>query len=166
MPSAAEHPRMTQTQLSLTDLERYLHDHIPISAAMQVRVRAASFDRVELTAPLGPNINHRETAFGGSIAAIATLSAWALLNLRLQQLVTTNGARLVIQRNTMSYDEPIGGDFSALCTFPDASLWQRFLMTYERRGRARITLSSAVFHAGRAAAAFEGEFVALRPSPA
>ncbi len=157
---------MTQPELSIADVERYLHVHIPISAAMRVSVRTASFDRVELAAPLGPNINHRETAFGGSIAAIATLSAWTLLNLRLQQAMIANGARLVIQRNTMSYDEPIEGDFSALCTFPDVSLWQRFLKTYERRGRARITLSAAVIHAGRAAAAFEGEFVALRPAPA
>ena len=157
---------MTQSQLSIADVERYLHAHIPLSAAMQVRVRAASFDRVELAAPLAPNINHRETAFGGSIAALATLSAWTLLNLRLQQVVIGNGARLVIQRNTMSYDEPIRGDFSALCTLADPALWQRFLTTYERRGRARITLSASVIHAGRAAAGFEGEFVALRPAPA
>jgi thioesterase domain-containing protein len=157
---------MTQPDSSIAAVERYLHAHIPLSAAMQVRVRAASFDRVELAAPLAPNINHRETAFGGSIASLATLSAWTLLNLRLQHVVIGNGARLVIQRNTMSYDEPIRGDFSALCTLTDPIRWERFLATYERRGRARITLSATVLHEGGTAATFEGEFVALRPAPA
>jgi thioesterase domain-containing protein len=157
---------MSQQTPSTADVERYLHAHIPLSAAMQVRVRAASFDRIELAAPLAPNINHRETAFGGSIASLATLSAWTLLNLRLQHSLTGNGARLVIQRNTMSYDEPIHGEFSAQCILTDDRVWQRFLTTYERRGRARITLSAFVLHAERVAASFEGEFVALRPSPA
>ena len=38
---------------------------------MGVRVVSAAFDRVELSAPLAPNINHRDTLFGGSAAAIA-----------------------------------------------------------------------------------------------
>src|SRR5581483_6434170 len=66
------------------EIEQYLHRHIPLSAAMGVRVRAASPERVELAAPLAPNINHHETLFGGSGAAIATLSAWTLVNIRLR----------------------------------------------------------------------------------
>ena len=50
-------------------VERYLHRHIPLTAAMGVRVAAVTLQRAELRAPLAPNINHRETVFGGSAAA-------------------------------------------------------------------------------------------------
>ena len=56
-------------------LEAYIHRQIPITAAMGVQVIEATADRVELSTPLAPNINHRETVFGGSAAAVATLTA-------------------------------------------------------------------------------------------
>jgi thioesterase domain-containing protein len=142
------------------EIERYLHRHIPLSAAMGVRVRLATPERVELAAPLAPNINHHETLFGGSGAAIAILSAWTLVNLKLRHAKVR--ARLVIQRNAMSYDEPIEGDFTALCEQPDESLWQRFLATIDRRGRGRITMTATLLYQDRPAASFEGDFVALR----
>jgi thioesterase domain-containing protein len=142
------------------DIEQYLHRHIPLSAAMGVRVRAASPERVELSAPLAPNINHHETLFGGSGAAIATLSAWTLVNVRLRHAGVR--ARLVIQRNAMSYDEPIDGDFVAICDRPDEDEWRRFMTMLDRRGRGRVTMHARLVYEGRAAASFEGDFVALK----
>jgi thioesterase domain-containing protein len=142
------------------EIEQYLHRHIPLSAAMGVRVRAASPERVELTAPLAPNINHHETLFGGSGAAIATLSAWTLVNIRLRHAGVR--ARLVIQRNAMNYDEPIDGDFVAVCEEPAHEQWARFMTMLERRGRGRVTMNARLVYGGRAAASFEGDFVALK----
>ena len=56
-------------------LENYLHEHIPLSKAMGVTVRSVSGEAVTLAAPLAPNINHRETVFGGSASALAILAA-------------------------------------------------------------------------------------------
>jgi thioesterase domain-containing protein len=142
------------------EIEQYLHRHIPLSAAMGVRVRAATAQRVELAAPLALNINHHETLFGGSAAAIATLSAWTLVHLRLR--LANVRARLVIQRNAMSYDEPIGGDFTAVCESPDETQWERFLAMIDRRGRGRLTMHAHLLYRARPAASFEGDFVALR----
>lgn len=141
-------------------LEKYLHDHIPLSAAMDVRVRRATPERVELSAPLAPNINHRETVFGGSASALAILCAWSLLHVRMCEAGMR--ARLVIQRNEMSYDEPIVGDFLAVCELDDESAWERFRRMFERRGRARITLRAWLECGSRRVAGFEGDFVALR----
>src|SRR5689334_19619263 len=107
---------------------------------MGVRVKLATPGRVELAAPLAPNINHHETVFGGSASALATLSAWTLVYIGLRHANVE--AATVIQRNAMSYEEPIHGDFSAVCTLIDDGVWQRFLKTIERRGRGRITLSA------------------------
>jgi thioesterase domain-containing protein len=149
-----------QPASSASELERYLHANIPLSAAMQVQVRTAGADHVQLFAPLGPNINHRDTAFGGSISALATLAAWSLLRLRLQS--GGHDARLVIQRNAVNYEEAIRGDFVALARLTDETRWERFVSMLERRGRARISLGAQVMSGGRIAATFEGEFVALR----
>ena len=140
-------------------VQRYLNECIPLSAAMGVQVRTASLEHVKLAAPLGPNVNHTETVFGGSAAAVATLSAWTLLHLRLEEAGLD--ARLVIQRSRMEYEKPIPGDFEALCDFGDEDAWDRFRTTLARRGRARLTLTARLEHLRSRVASFEGEFVAL-----
>jgi thioesterase domain-containing protein len=141
------------------NVERYLHSNIPLSAAMGVQVKVATPEHVLLSAPLGPNINHHQTVFGGSGAVLATLSAWTLLHLRLEQ--EHLDAALVIQRSSMEYERPIPGDFDAVCKFADDAGWKRFLTTFGRRGRARMTLSAHLIHATHEMGAFVGDFVAL-----
>jgi thioesterase domain-containing protein len=145
--------------MSAAEIEAYLHTHIPLSRAMGVRVVTAAPAQVTLRAPLEPNINHRDTVFGGSAVAVATLAAWALLHVRLQ--ATPFAGRIVIQYSHMSYDRPISGDFTASTSAPDAAAWQRFAETLKRKGRARIALQSEVDDSGGAAAHFEGDFVVL-----
>lgn len=140
-------------------VQQYLYEHIPISKAMGVEVRAASGERVVLAAPLGPNINHRDTVFGGSASALAILSAWTLLHLRLTG--DRRHSRLVIQGNSMKYEAPIEGDFTAECRFDDAGAWDKFLRMLKRRNRGRITVRSVLECNGRNVGSFEGVFVAI-----
>jgi thioesterase domain-containing protein len=140
-------------------VQRYLYQSIPLTAAMGVQVRTASPEYVKLAAPLAPNVNHTETVFGGSAAALATLSALTLLHLRIEDFGLD--ARLVIQRSRMEYEKPIPGDFEAVCDFSDAPAWERFRTTFVRRGRARLTLAAYLVHQAHRVASFEGEFVAL-----
>jgi thioesterase domain-containing protein len=140
-------------------LERYLHQQIPLCAAMGVRVRVATPQWVQLTAPLAPNVNHSETLFGGSAAALATLCAWSLLHLRMARAKLRT--RLVIQRSTMEYERPIPGDFEAVCRFSDEPAWERFQATLVRRGRARLTLAAYLLYDAQRMASFEGDFVGL-----
>jgi len=145
--------------VNLNELETYLHEHIPLSLAMQVAVIEATPECVILGAPLAPNINHRETLFGGSASALTILSAWALLHTKL----AASGIKctLVIQRNTMSYEKAVTGSFSAKATTPSPEAWQSFLRMLQRKGRARITVTSILLQDGSAAGHFEGDFVAL-----
>ena len=144
---------------SARDLETYLHAHIPLSAAMQVSVVSVSPEAVTLAAPLAPNINHRSTAFGGSVSTLAILSAWSLVNLRL----TAEGlhCRLVIQSNRMDYDSPIDSDFTATATLADPAAWPQFTRMLQRKGRARVVAQSLVRCGDVVGGRFEGEFVAF-----
>ena len=139
------------------ELETYLHDHIPLSRTMAVRVISLAADKVILGAPLGPNINHRDTVFGGSASAVAILSAWSLLHLRLT--AAGQPSRLVIQRNTMDYLAPIAGDFTATASLGDEVEWDRFLRMLGRKGLARISAGAVLEHEGKVAGRLTGEFV-------
>lgn len=144
-------------------LQEYLHQHIPLSAAMEVEVTKAQTDGVDLQAPLPPNINHRHTVFGGSASALAILSAWSLVHVRLRQ--TGVAARIVIQKNVTKHDLPIHGTFSARARIREPEAWDRFLRTLQRRGRARIRVHSHLVFEGAMAGRFEGDFVAVVPGP-
>lgn len=141
------------------ELETYLHDHIPLSRAMAMRVASIAADSVILEAPLAPNINHRDTVFGGSAASIATLAAWALLHLRLTDAGLPS--RVVIQSSTMDYLLPIAGDFTATATLENAADWAGFVKILGRRGRARIAIGAVLDFDGQRAGRFRGEFVAF-----
>jgi thioesterase domain-containing protein len=140
-------------------LQQYLHDHIPLSKAMQVEVRRVQPDEVILAAPLAPNINHRETVFGGSASAVAILAAWSLLHTRLDSAGIDS--RLVIQGNTMHYALPISGTFTARAFIENAADWQHFVRMLSRKGRARISVTSVLEYDGRQVGRLQGEFVAL-----
>jgi thioesterase domain-containing protein len=146
--------------LTADRLERYLHEHIPISRALGVRVVAAGADVVRLGAPLEPNLNHRQTAFGGSLSAVAILAAWSWLYLRLGG--PDFGGRIVIQNHSVEYLAPAEGDFVATCAAPGDELWTRFERALERRGRARVTLDEEVCVGGLHLASCRGRYVALR----
>jgi thioesterase domain-containing protein len=141
------------------ELEHYLHEHIPLSKAMAVSVLSVEEEAVILRAPLGPNINHRETVFGGSASALAILAAWSLLHTRLR--AQGIASRLVIQRNTMEYERPIPGEFTARSSLEQAAQWQQFTRMLARKGKARVTVSSVLEHAGQVVGKLTGEFVAL-----
>ncbi len=145
--------------MNADELTNYLHNHIPLSAAMQVRVAACQEDGVSVAAPLAPNINHRNTAFGGSLASIATLAAWSLLHLRLTQLGID--ARLVIKRSSMNYTAPVDAEFTATAAAPAAETWAAFLGMLTRKGKGRIVVSARLESRGSDAGSFEGEFVAV-----
>jgi thioesterase domain-containing protein len=142
-----------------SEMQTYLHEHIPLSAAMQVQVEVATIEQVILGAPLRPNINHRDTVFGGSASALAILSAWSLLHVKLAG--SRLKSRLVIQRNSVSYEQAILGYFTAHASSPSVDQWSAFIRMLERKGRARVSVSSTLRCGGQDVGRFEGDFVAL-----
>ncbi|HEY1724943.1 MAG TPA: YiiD C-terminal domain-containing protein [Steroidobacteraceae bacterium] len=146
-------------QAAAQALEQLLHRQIPLSRAMQIVVREVSEDRVRLWAPLAPNLNQHATVFGGSAAAAAILAAWSLLHVRLQR--QSPAAVIVIQSQSMRYNLPIRGGFEACARLQDAGDWGPFLRLLQRRGKARIAITSTLEYGGVEAGQFSGDFVAF-----
>jgi thioesterase domain-containing protein len=145
--------------MNAVQLEEYLRERIPLSRAMAVEVRAADAAGVELYAPLAPNINHRDTVFGGSASAVAILAAWSALHVRMR----TEGlqVRIVIRRNTMSYERPITGGFTAQAASPDEEAWAKLVATLRRGRPARIHVRATLKSGGELVGELEGEFAVL-----
>jgi thioesterase domain-containing protein len=142
-----------------SDLEQYLYEKIPLSRAIQISAIEVNEGSVCLRAPLAPNMNHRATVFGGSAVAVAILSAWSLLHVRLHALRA--GASIVIQRHSMSYDRPMHGDFDARATLAAPEEWPRFVRTLQRWGKARICVNAVLEYGDEQVGVFNGEFVAF-----
>lgn len=145
--------------MSTAEVEAYLKEHIPLSASMDIRVVEAGSERVVIEAPIEPNLNHRSTAFGGSVAALAILAGWTLVHLRLRAegLVT----HTVIQSSDVRYDAPIHGAFRAVTEPVGADAWERFTKTIRRHGKGRLHLAVTVLAEGVPAAGFSGAYVAV-----
>lgn len=126
---------------------------------MGVTVSEASENSITLAALLAPNINHLETVFGGSISTLATLSAWSLIQIRLAKL--KKPYRLVIQENSAHYTNLALGAFTARSVFGSEDIWDKFQSTVERRGIARISITSLVECEHMIVGNFSGDFVAL-----
>ena len=145
--------------MNAVQLEEYLRERIPLSRAMAVEVRAADATGVELYAPLAPNINHRDTVFGGSASAVAILAAWSALHVRMR--AEGLQVRIVIRRNTMSYERPITGGFTAKAAAPDEAAWAKLVATLRRGRPARVRVRAALESGGEPVGELEGEFAVL-----
>lgn len=146
--------------MTLDEITAYLHAHIPITGALGAAAVLWDGERLRLAAPLAPNLNHRGTAFGGSMSALAVLAGWGVLHLGLRARGVDG--RLVVQRSAMEFLAPADGDFSATAALPPRDAWRRFLATYERHGRARVAVSTEVACASGIVAAHEGTYAVLR----
>lgn len=125
---------------------------------MGVKVESYLDGKLVLTAPLDGNHNHLGTAFGGSLATLATLAGYALLWIELDD----RDAHLVIGKSEIHYRSPVRGDLRAVCERPDAATLAAFKKHFARKEKARLTLEVTIEGDGGPGVEFRGTYVALR----
>lgn len=139
----------------LRELKEFLYAEIPLTQTMGVRV--ALLQPLTLEAPVALNSNHLRTAFGGSINAVATLAAYALLWLELHECKSMH---VVIAESSIRFLRPVRETIRAVCPPPDGL--EEFKRGIALENRALICLSVTVEENGAVAAEFHGSFVARR----
>ncbi len=137
-------------------LEQTLHREIPMAQAMGIRAESYDGNRLCLAAPLAPNINHKCTAFGGSLYALAVLCGWGLLHLKLEEAGLHR--HIVIQHADIDYLLPVAEDMQAECSVDEAALG-RFMATLQKHGRARLALEVVIGRNNQPAVRFSGRYV-------
>lgn len=145
--------------MTKTDIEKYLYEHIPITKALGVK--AVSFSKVEVKfwAPLSENINHRSSAFGGSISSLLITTCWSYLRLLFDDVDPV--PRIVIGRSSTDFLGPVTDDFTSELIIPKNEALDHFFEMYHRFGKARITLKAQIRKSNQLLAEFEGDFVVI-----
>ncbi len=146
-------------EIDISEVLTYVHEHIPITAGLGAGIKSYDGLSVTIAAPLDKNINHRNTAFGGSLSAIGILSGWALLFIKMKELGLDT--KLVIQSSGFEFSKPVVDDFEAVCSLPPEREYQRFLKTLARHGRARISVDSEILCNGICCGRHQGVYVAV-----
>lgn len=132
---------------------------IPLGGAMQLSIARLDGRGIELHAPLGPSVNDKGTAFGGALASLMILAGWSLPRLLLRR--TDLAADLVIGRCEMRFLQPVAGEFSVRCDWPEADLVTRFLEQFRARGRGKLELAPETRAGPEVAATLSARYAAL-----
>lgn len=143
----------------LLELEVYLKEKIPMSAALGLKIVKADDNEVEVFAPLFPNRNHLGTAFGGSLNSILLLTCYSWLFRTLKQKGYDD--HIVLKSSQIRYYHPVNRDIRAICRAPSQQELHKFMQAFEKKGRARIELTASVQLDTRVACELTGEFVTL-----
>ena len=90
---------------------------------------------------MGPNRNHQQTAFAGSLNALCTIAGWGTVFLLLKEL--DRHGNIVIRRSTIRYQEPVtSAEIFARCQPVSAEARQYFLEMLDDKKQAKIDLTS------------------------
>jgi thioesterase domain-containing protein len=145
-------------------LVTFMREEIPLAHTMDLSLQDSDEQHLTITAPLGPNINDKGCAFGGSLVSVMTLTGWGLVELELR--VRGLECDVFVGESTVRYLEPVWGDFVSEAKLAEGADWVTFFDTLAARGRARIEVVCRVPGSGeKPAATLEARFVAKRRSP-
>lgn len=144
----------------ISALQSKLNEEIPLTRAMGLVVKDLTANSVCLTAPLKNNINHKSTAFGGSLYSIAVLAGWSLIYSQLQDRKLQG--HIVIQESDIKYVKPVTKDIEAVCNIESPKLLERFIQTYLKKDMARIMLNTTIRQNGVECVRFQGKYVVHR----
>ncbi|MFC3679959.1 thioesterase domain-containing protein [Bacterioplanoides pacificum] len=150
-----------------TDISQKLKDffveHLPITQFMGLEVESYDGEQLVLSAPLAPNINDKQTAFGGSLYNAAVMACWGFAYLKTQEkgLVCNQ----VVAGGEVKYLAPVTGKIRAVCKNPGDKLIASFLDHFNRKGRAKISLQAEISCDGEVdsavAVTFSGQYAIL-----
>ncbi|MCL2640892.1 MAG: thioesterase domain-containing protein [Phycisphaerales bacterium] len=139
-------------------LTAWLHGELPLTKAMGVEVAAWDGKNITVVAPLEPNLNHTETAFGGSISSLGILAGWALLSLLLKEQGVS--CRVLIQKSSTDFLRPIDTEITATASLSEKEA-EELVESMKKKRRGKLTLDSQVLSRKTVAAKHVGTYVMI-----
>lgn len=138
-------------------LQEILHAEIPLTKEMGVEVKEYADLSLTVSALLENNINHKCTAFGGSLYSVSVLSGWGLIYLALEEHELSG--HIVIQESDIKFLKPVASEITARCSFESKQQREKFIQMYKRKGIARISLESRMVFHSETHVIFNGRYV-------
>ncbi len=143
----------------LSVLEQTLHQEVPLTEQMGVRVESHDGHELVLHADFEPNINIHGTAFGGSLYSICAVTCWGMLHLKFEEAGID--AHAVLGQARISYMRPVKGDIQARCRLPDDGSFELFIQSLKQGRKARIDLVAEICTEAGVAVSYTGNYSAF-----
>jgi len=148
--------------VAIPALELFLHEMIPLAKSMGVAVELSDEQKLVLSAPLEPNRNSINTAFGGSLVSLATLAGYGVV----WELMRNDDSakpqwRIVVKESKAAYRRPVIGDLRAICERPAKAAIDEFKAALARYGQAKLKLRTRIVQDGNTAVDVQAAFVVL-----
>lgn len=141
-------------------LQDTLYSEIPLTRTIGIKVVDSSPLSLSLSAPLLPNINHKSTAFGGSLYSVSVLTGWGLIFQLLKQHDLTG--HIVIQESQTRYLKPVTDSIVSICNINSHEIIDKFIHQYMRKGIARLSLDIKIANNNETCVLFSGRYVVHR----
>jgi thioesterase domain-containing protein len=142
----------------LQSLQTTLEREIPMCGQMGIRVHSGGPEGLVMRLPLGPNRNHQQTAFAGSLNAVCTIAGWGSVFLLLKEL--ERKGNIVIRRSTIKYHQPVNSaEILAKCQPISATSRQYFLEMLDEKRQAKLDLEVEIVGPSGPLVSFSGSYV-------
>lgn len=139
-------------------LENKLHNEIPLTKFMDLKI--TKYDEKELItiAPLNTNINDKGTAFGGSLATLTIISGWSICWLISKEL-EINSENIVVIKNEHSYRKPVKKELICHTKRPTKDEIENLKNKLLLKKSASIKISSQIIEDDEVCVDFTGYYV-------
>ncbi|MFX4154037.1 thioesterase domain-containing protein [Aliarcobacter butzleri] len=139
-------------------LENKLHNEIPLTKFMDLKI--TKYDEKELItiAPLNKNINDKGTAFGGSLATLTIISGWSICWLISKEL-EINSENIVVIKNEHSYRKPVTKELICHTKRPTKDEIEKLKNKLLLKKSASIKISSQIIEDDEVCVDFTGYYV-------
>lgn len=144
--------------MNLQKLQEKLHNEIPLTKIMGIRVCKIKDNKLITKAPLDININDKGTAFGGSLSTMSIISGWGMCYLLADKLNISN-SNIVIIENETSFKKPVTKDFSCFTKIPSSDEIEILKAKLDKKGSASIKIYSTIEENNQCCVDFIGYYV-------
>ncbi|MCG3718747.1 thioesterase domain-containing protein [Aliarcobacter butzleri] len=139
-------------------LENKLHNEIPLTKFMDLKITKYDAKELMTIAPLNKNINDKGTAFGGSLATLTIISGWSICWLISKEL-EINSENIVVIKNEHSYRKPVTKELICHTKRPTKDEIENLKNKLLLKKSASIKISSQIIEDGEVCVDFTGYYV-------
>jgi thioesterase domain-containing protein len=146
--------------------QAFLYAEIPMVEYMQLKLLDINPNQLTASAPIGPNINDKQTVFGGSSAALMTICGWSLIKSQLEQAGLHND--VVIHQAQTRWLQAQTDDLKITARLSEGVDWETIIEQVRANKRpVRIAVDCQVSNqSDEVCAGSENSFVVLKANPA
>jgi len=160
---------LTMDEQRLVNLEQTLRREMPICTAMEIAVK--SWDRsfydvsqlspggqLAMSMPLGPNRNHQDSAFAGSLNALCTIVGWGTLFMLMEQQELFGN--IVIRRSNIRFRRPVRTSPIVAQGLPiDRQEVDYFFELLQSKGKSKLDVIVEITDSQGPLVSFQGSYV-------